>query len=598
MRYTQFTIKNFRGIKTLTLDFYVMTKYKIFTLVGLNESGKTTILEAIDFFQKDVRETERHTLIPKDKKTNFNDDISVSATVELDNDDEEAIKEFSKTVGFIIEQPIKKISIEKKYTFKNSKYQDVKKNCTISLIGKLKSGKKTKVLDGEDEKRQSIVKFIENELLPPIIYWPNFLVNFPSKISLQEQEKEPREQEFYRNVVQDILDSLDDDLTINEHLVGRMESDTEEDRESLDAVLNKMSEKITDIVLNSWEKIFGKFTTNRQIVIKPWSETDDNNTKQYYLEIKQKIGTEEYQIQELSLGFRWFFAFLLFTEFRKYRSKDKGEILFLLDEPASNLHSTAQIKLRERFNEIISKSKLVYTTHSHHLINSSWLEGAFIIRNKALDYKTIDYDSSKTVIEAIPYRQFVAQYPDQETYFKPILDSLDYKPSDLELVPNIVIVEGKNDFYTFKYVNEIILGNTPQSINFYPGNGAGKNDKVIKLYIAWGRNFVVFMDSDEAGKEAKKKYVNEIGKIIENKVITLSDINNGWQNISTEELFTNNEKKKIEQAIDPNTQSKSKAKFNQAIQNLLFLKQIVQLNKSTITKFKKIFENLKNNLST
>ncbi len=50
MRYTKFTIKKFKGIEELELD---LTKYpvgKIFPLVGLNESGKTTILEAIIFF--------------------------------------------------------------------------------------------------------------------------------------------------------------------------------------------------------------------------------------------------------------------------------------------------------------------------------------------------------------------------------------------------------------------------------------------------------------------------------------------------------------------------------------------------------------------
>jgi len=595
MRYVKFQIKNFKGIKSLSLDFNTPEKYRVFTLVGLNESGKTTILEALDFFQKDIRKSDRHTLIPKSKKVNFNDKISVSAELELDENDEEAIRVFAKDIGFIIEQPIRKVSITKSYIYKNSKYQDKKKLWGISIIGKPKKGRKTRKLNSQDERWQKIIGFIGRELVPPIIYWPNFLVNFPNKISLREEESESREQEFYRNVVQDILDSLNNNLTIEEHLIQRMKSGSEEDKEALEAVLNKMSEKITDVVLKSWENIFGKLNTRRQIVIKPVTIEKDTESKQHFLEIKLKIGTEQYQIQELSLGFRWFFAFLLFTEFRKYRSKDRGEILFLLDEPASNLHSTAQNKLLEMFSKIISKSKLVYTTHSHHLINSTWLEGVYIVRNRALNYKTIDYDSSKTDIEAVPYRQFVSEYPDQETYFKPILDSLDYKPSDLELVPNIVIVEGKNDFYTFKYLNEVVLNNKFSELNFYPGNGAGKNDRVVRLYLAWGRNFIIFMDSDEAGLKAKEKYIKEIGKIIENKIIVISDINNRWQNISAEDLFTENEKKKVVQAINPSSRV-SKHSFNSAIQNLLFLKQKINFNKTTIKKFEKIFEFLKSNL--
>ncbi len=597
MKYIKFQIKNFKGIKSLCLDFNTPEKYRVFTLVGLNESGKTTILEALDFFQKDIRETDRHMLIPKSKKVNFNDKISVSAELELNENDESDIKEFAENIGFIIEQPIKKISITKSYIYENSKYQDEKESWEISIIGRSKKGRKTRKLDFQNKEWKEIVNFIKKELVPPIIYWPNFLVNFPNKISLQKEESEQREQEFYRNVIQDILDSLNNDLFIEEHLVQRIESGNEEDKEALEAVLNKMSEKITDVVLKSWENIFGELNVKRQIVIKPVTKEDDVELKHHFLEIKLKVGTEQYQIQELSLGFRWFFTFLLFTEFRKYRLNDRGEILFLLDEPASNLHSTAQNKLLEMFNEIISKSKLVYTTHSHHLINPEWLEGAYIVRNKALDYKDIDYDSSKVDIEAVPYRQFVSKYPDQETYFKPILDSLDYKPSDLELVPDIIIVEGKNDFYTFKYLNKVILDNKFLGLNFYPGNGAGKNDKIARLYLAWNRNLIIFMDSDEAGLKAKEKYIEEIGKIIEDKIIVISDINSKWQNMSTENLFTENEKKKVVQAIDSSfkiSNKISKHSFNSAIQNLLFLKQKVSFNKTTIEKFEKIFQFLKN----
>ena len=50
------------------------------------------------------------------------------------------------------------------------------------------------------------------------------------------------------------------------------------------------------------------------------------------------------------------------------------------------MHSTAQKNLLNTFGELIDKSTLIYTTHSHHLINPEWLNGAYIIRNKAFDY--------------------------------------------------------------------------------------------------------------------------------------------------------------------------------------------------------------------
>ena len=72
-------------------------------------------------------------------------------------------------------------------------------------------------------------------------------------------------------------------------------------------------------------------------------------------------------------------------------------------------------------------------------------------------------------IELHRYRQFVASYPDQTTYFQPILDVLDYRPSALENIPDVVMVEGKNDFYTLKYIKEIILGKGLNSASYLAG---------------------------------------------------------------------------------------------------------------------------------
>jgi predicted ATP-dependent endonuclease of OLD family len=50
MRFIGFEIENFKGIQKSSLDFSKVPHANIFTLVGLNESGKTTILEAINSF--------------------------------------------------------------------------------------------------------------------------------------------------------------------------------------------------------------------------------------------------------------------------------------------------------------------------------------------------------------------------------------------------------------------------------------------------------------------------------------------------------------------------------------------------------------------
>jgi AAA15 family ATPase/GTPase len=56
MRYRGFEIKNFKGIKHVCLDLSDAPASNIHLLVGLNESGKTTILEALSFFYDNITE--------------------------------------------------------------------------------------------------------------------------------------------------------------------------------------------------------------------------------------------------------------------------------------------------------------------------------------------------------------------------------------------------------------------------------------------------------------------------------------------------------------------------------------------------------------
>src|SRR4051812_41653807 len=112
MRYTEFRITNFKGIKSATLDFSKSPTGKIYPIVGLNESGKTTLLEAIGSFNygsevlgpRVLREDSQqnvHDLIPASQRANFNGKSSLAVTVQLDEDDVDSIRALlRKDLGF------------------------------------------------------------------------------------------------------------------------------------------------------------------------------------------------------------------------------------------------------------------------------------------------------------------------------------------------------------------------------------------------------------------------------------------------------------------------------------------------------------------
>lgn len=612
MRYTKFSVQNFKGIKSLELDLTVSPAYRATTLVGLNESGKTTILEAINLIQKDFDEELSYLLIPRSSQYKFSEPIVVTATLELDADDNVHLKKEALSQGFNLTKDTPLFTITKTYNFNRANFvPPIITAYDAMFIGKNKKAKADtpeKRLTSSDPKYIHLTDFINKKLRPPIIYYPNFLADFPEKIYLKQSPKKSARQTEYRRVLQDILDALGGGLNLDEDILQRIERGTDEDKSALESLLSTMGERITNDVFGAWKKILrpgADIETLSGIKITVSSDidqvTDDAGIVQPipYVTMKVRDGAESYHISERSLGFKWFFSYFLFTEFRKHRAADRGEILFLIDEPASNLHSTAQQKLLETFGELVKKSRLMYTTHSHHLINSDWLEGAYIVQNKALDYdKELAYNSSRTDIEAVPYRQFVAEHPNKQTYFQPILDTLEYKPSLLENVPDMVIVEGKNDFYTLQYINKVFKGNSYDGLHLCPSNGVGGNETPIQLYIAWGRNFIVLTDGDSAGQKAKEKYIEKFGTAVEGRVFTLADIQPSFKGKAMESLFSSEaERIRITQEIFPRQKSYSKDKFNQAIQNLLFLKQEVKLNKLSSDNLTKVLEFLNEKLS-
>jgi len=591
MRFVDFKIENFRGIKQLTINFDTIPEPEIYTLVGLNESGKTSILEAIDFFGAEHDMKYVHLLIPKSKISNFNDEISVKATISLDDADINQIKNYAfDNLNFeITNDAFSTISITKKLSFKDSKFDRMTYLWSIEIVGKEKrSRKKPHKVESEDALWGGIVDYIKTEMVPRIIYYPNFLFDTPEKIYLEQQPNEGTEQPFYRNILQDVLDSLNTDLDLNRHIVDRLRSSDELGKEALDATIERMSGKMTSVIFKAWQEIF------KQDIHKEISINTENDGGKLFMEIRVKEGTEKYQVKERSLGFRWFFTFLLFTEFRKNRSDDPGETLFLLDEPAYNLHSTAQKILLTNFEKLATNSRLIYTTHSHHLINPMWLSGTYIVENKALNYEDdSDFDNSKTDIDATLYKNFVAASPDKKTYFQPILDSLDYQPSLLELVPDITVFEGKNDYYTFKYINDVLMSGKYSDLHIYPGQGASSHSEILSLYIAWGRNIIVMLDGDKPGKREKKNYEKRFGPIVDEKIFTLEDVDPSLKHTKTEDIFTSDEKIAIIQTLFEDENSYSKSKFNTSIEHLYISKTSVELSEDTAQKFNKIFEFIK-----
>lgn len=594
MRYTKFLFENFKGIKRLFIDLSARPNNRIYTFVGLNESGKTTILEAINTVMIGYSKIAPHKLIPKHLKANFSDTISVITSIEVDNDDNQRILEKFKELGYSDYKPITEFSIQATCSFENSKLKK-----TISYWGFSPQVKKPKSrnyneLDAGNPDWHTVVNYIKDSLMPRIVYYEHFLFDFPDRIYLNGKKETGDNNKPYKDIFEDIVQEIIPGGCIVNSLYSNYISKEDGCNDIFDAIHTKLEEYISTQVFDSWGQLFD--SSNAKIVLRFGIEKNDVPNESFYVEIKIKENSDSFYISERSVGFRWFFSFLFFILFRKNRKTDLGETLFLLDEPASNLHSTAQKRLLDTFERFVADKdkplKLLYTTHSHHMINPKWLEGAFVVKNEAVDYNEPFGNRKVSNITAVPYKQFASQFPNQQDYFQPILDTLEYQPGMLEKVPSVIITEGKNDYYTLRYANEILLKNKYKKIHFIPGAGCDKNHSIIQLYIGWNKQFMILLDADNAGRKAKKLYKDIFGDLIVDNIKTYDEFVPEIGAVAMEDIFTEAEKLAITQRFDETATKYKKSAFNTAIQTALINKEFIELSEETLQKFDSLLKQL------
>lgn len=384
MKITAFRIQNYKGINDTTITMSG-NKGTIYALVGLNESGKTTILEAMNNFRHDVdgihviaqraiATDPIEALVPKKRKDNFNGEISITATVQMEEDDlaELAVQCHSEH-RFQIDTnrfPLKFL-VRRTHEFENSAHCKTMTYWDLYPYVKRSRKRKFEKLTSKHEEWQVIARELGLRF-PRIVYFPTFLFDFPEKILVSDGKADFEGNEYFKRMLEDALASLDDPLDLKTHVVDRvlkkdpdlpfglwfanwMQSD---EREMVSSALTKLSQKISKEIFGRWKDVLGSDVGKKELVIEPLVEEGGPGGRQVFVTFKVKDGYTEFKVSERSLGFRWFFCFLLFTRF--FRGNESGESIFLFDEPASNLHSKAQSKLLDSLRVIADDRNETY----------------------------------------------------------------------------------------------------------------------------------------------------------------------------------------------------------------------------------------------
>ncbi len=572
MIYKHFSIAHFKGISKIDIK---LVQDELVLLLGLNESGKTTILKSLEAFDyrndsSDEYKNDFFRSIRKKSNVSSNDAARITATIEID--EPLKVKDFSNIFSRGLTNHGKRDLVADFINDINEK-----KELKLSRVIPFKNGNPQpyyyELISDHPFSEDEFSKIFAKELIlycPFIIYFEDFKDRIPEKILTN-----------IRNIAfnidwYDIIDGLfyntNKDFSIEE-----LKKFYKEGREGdATTVLKRVNKTLNSSFSNKWKKLSG---------VKDIEETEltYNKAKAYFeISIIDTDGTK-YNVDERSKGALWYLSFLMKTEFRRKKLRVKsGKSVFLIDEPASNLHSTAQKNMIGDFKTLVEDTSVIYSTHSQYLISLDNIKTTYII------------ERNKGQVKSTSWGNYIQNRRANETYYQPLANVLNIIPNSLTIPwNNSIVTEGPSDRKVMMVMMRIICPNSLNNFVIYPGTGAQDLSTLISLNLAWNANFKVMLDSDSEGKYAKNKYIEKFD-LSDNTIVTLP-----IDNKKIEGLFIEREKEKLYELVFGNKKEGrvNKKEFS-SIFSLLNTKTSLiseakkNLSKETISIFQKLFSQL------
>ena len=232
------------------------------------------------------------------------------------------------------------------------------------------------------------------------------------------------------------------------------------------------------------------------------------------IRVKNKWNRVSLPLDKRSKGFNWFFSFLVW--FKAMQEDRNRQYILLLDEPGLNLHALAQGDLLRFIDDLSEDHQIIYTTHSPFMVDSEHLE------------------KIRTVVEVERQGSRISdslQEKDPDTLFQ-LQAALGYSVAqNLFINKKNLLVEGISDLVYLETMSAELLkrGRTglSEEATIVPTGGADKVATFISLMRGSKLQIVCLLDSfvDKKSKQRIDDLVRE--KIIRDKnIVYYSDVRN------------------------------------------------------------------------
>lgn len=513
--------------------------------VGMNESGKTSLLEAlakVNYFDNDPDFQFNMTLdYPRKQKKAAEKRGEPIEAVELYYEmGEDIVKEIEKDISMKL--GFSSFSYTKKYD--NTSTIDIKKIDTSTFLSsKLKSNKGDKYIEllsniKSQEEFDSTIKEISEENedvleklkslrqyfvkgntwnnpisryiwekhikpnIPKFMYYDDYYM-LPSRISIDgicsEQKLESSEK-----TAKALLELADIDT--KKLIAADSYEDYKAELEATQAIIS--------------EELFNYWSTNRNLQIQfdidKIEKLDANKNKRivdHVLDIRvaNTRSMVSLPLANRSKGFNWFFSFLVW--FKKIQEDRNASYILLLDEPGLNLHAMAQHDLVRFIDSLADEYQIIYTTHSPFMIDSDKLHRVRTV---------IEKEDGTHVSDCL-------QEKDPNTLF-PLQAALGYTiAQNLFVSEKNLLVEGIADLVYLNLLSNILSESgregLKKDITIVPVGGADKIVTFISLLRGNELNIVCLLDTfnDQSAKARLNNLITQ-NIIKEKKVLFYHDV--------------------------------------------------------------------------
>lgn len=527
-------------------------------LVGMNESGKTAILQALaksayftqdnDFIYEMLYDYPRNSYkaIPREI---FPAAIECSYQIE-----QEEINELKKLMGDCVRTDVFSITTD----FNNVKHWNVnivdkqkhldillrKSNLYSKAISeKLMHSRDQGDIDSllEEYKDPKYVSFLKdirkkydiklsgfddsiNEYvtrtwiepkLPKFIYYDEYY-SLPSRICIED---------ILSNNNSNVSELKTAKALIELARVNVSELKRPNDFEALTAELEATSAIISNELFRYWKNSKNKLRIEFKHEHEETHDQRGTSIIRHYLNIRvmnTNLGVT-LPLHNRSKGFNWFFSFLVW--FKKIQENRSTKYILLLDEPGLNLHASAQNDLLGFIEDLTPDYQVIYTTHSPFMIPTEKLHRVRTI---------VETDNGSIISESTKEK-------DPNTLF-PLQAALGYDiAQNLFISQHNLIVEGISDLMYLNtmsgHLRELGRSYLNENITIVPVGGLDKVSSFVSLFRGNNLEIVCLLDSfkDQKARDRLDNLIRE--KIIQDKNILFFHLFTGKEPSDVEDLF-------------------------------------------------------------